>query len=253
MVQSCREPVIRKKIDFLCSRAFQNPWNKVSLLRMRILVVEDNAALADGISSALTRMEMAVDVVGDGTEADNILRTQEFNLVVMDLNLPGYDGLEILKRYRQNGGKAQVLILTARDTLNDRVKGLDLGADDYLTKPFDLVELEARVRALLRRQSGLKSPEITIGELVFDSVARRVSLMDEPLDLPRREFCLLELLISRAGHVVSKEQIADSLANFDQDISPNAVELYISRLRKRLAAANINIKTVRGLGYLLEK
>lgn len=220
---------------------------------MRILVVEDNAALADGISSALTRMEMAVDVVGDGSEADDILRTQEFNLVVMDLNLPGYDGLEVLKRYRQNGGKAQVLILTARDGLSDRVKGLDLGADDYLTKPFDLVELEARVRALLRRQSGLKSPEIKVGELVFDSVARRASLAGVPMDLPRREFCLLELLISRAGQVVSKEQIADSLANFDQDISPNAVELYISRLRKRLSPADINIKTVRGLGYLMEK
>ncbi|MEH6633406.1 MAG: response regulator transcription factor [Halopseudomonas aestusnigri] len=220
---------------------------------MRILVVEDNAALADGISSALTRMEMAVDVVGDGSEADDILRTQEFNLVVMDLNLPGYDGLEVLKRYRQNGGKAQVLILTARDGLSDRVKGLDLGADDYLTKPFDLVELEARVRALLRRQSGLKSPEIKVGDLVFDSVARRASLAGVPMDLPRREFCLLELLISRAGQVVSKEQIADSLANFDQDISPNAVELYISRLRKRLSPIDINIKTVRGLGYLMEK
>ena len=216
-------------------------------------MVEDNAALADGISGALSRMEMAVDVVDDGNEADSILRTQEFNLVVMDLNLPGYDGLEVLKRYRQNGGKAQVLILTARDGLSDRVKGLDLGADDYLTKPFDLVELEARVRALLRRQSGLKSPEIKVGDLVFDSVARRVSLGGVPMDIPRREFCLLELLISRAGHVVSKEQIADSLANFDQDISANAVELYISRLRKKLLPANISIKTVRGLGYLMEK
>ncbi|MFD2205375.1 response regulator [Kiloniella antarctica] len=215
--------------------------------------MEDNAALADGISSALTRMKMAVDVVGDGIDADSILRTQEFDLVVMDLNLPGYDGLEVLKRYRQNTGKAQVLILTARDQLSDRVKGLDLGADDYLTKPFDLVELEARVRALLRRQSGMKSPEIKVGELVFNSVARRISLNGKALDIPRREFCLLELLISKAGHVISKEQISDGLANLDEDISPNAVELYISRLRKRLSPAKINIKTVRGLGYLMEK
>ncbi|MCZ4280227.1 response regulator transcription factor [Kiloniella laminariae] len=220
---------------------------------MRILVVEDNAALADGISSALKRMEMAVDVVGDGCEADHILRTQIFDLVVMDLNLPGYDGLEVLKRYRQNNGQAQVLILTARDELQDRVKGLDLGADDYLTKPFELGEFEARIRALLRRHSGLKSPEIRVGELVFDSISRRVLLRGEPLDIPRREFCLLELMISRVGQVISKEQIADGLANFDDDISPNAIELYISRLRKRLVAAGVTIKTVRGLGYLMEK
>ncbi|WP_020593406.1 response regulator [Kiloniella laminariae] len=220
---------------------------------MRILVVEDNSALADGISSALRRMEMAVDVVGDGCEADHILRTQEFDLVVMDLNLPGYDGLEVLRRYRLDGGRGQVLILTARDELQDRVKGLDLGADDYLTKPFELSEFEARVRALLRRHSGMKSPEIKVGELVFDSVSRRVLLKGEALDIPRREFCLLELMISRVGQVISKEQIADGLANFDDDISPNAIELYISRLRKRLAPAGVEIKTVRGLGYLMEK
>lgn len=220
---------------------------------MRILVVEDNAALADGISRALDKAGFAVDVSGDGEEADDILATQTFDLVVLDLNLPGRDGLDVLKRARARGCSAQVLILTARDRLEDRVAGLDLGADDYLTKPFELAELEARVRALLRRHGGHKKTVIELGNLSYDTVARRLSLNGNAVDLPRRELCLLELLVSRAGKVVSKEQIADSLVNFDEEISPNAVELYISRLRKRLQDGAVEIKTVRGLGYLMDK
>lgn len=220
---------------------------------MRLLVVEDNAALADGISRALEKAGFAVDVLGDGSEANEVLRTQKFDLVVLDVNLPGMNGLQVLSEMRKRGATTQVLILTARDKLEDRVAGLDLGADDYLTKPFDLPELEARVRALLRRATDHKSPEIVLGSLVFDTVARRVFLEDKPLDLPKRELSLLEILLARAGQVVHKEHIADGLANFDDEITPNAIELYVSRLRKRLHKGGIVIKTVRGLGYLLEK
>jgi DNA-binding response OmpR family regulator len=145
-----------------------------------------------------------------------------------------------------------VLILTARGTLENRVAGLDLGADDYLSKPFELPELEARVRALLRRNSSAASAVIRFGALIFDSAARRASLQGETLELPRRELCLLEILLHRAGQVVSKEQIAAQLFDFDDDASPNAIELYVHRLRKKLAPAGLNIRTIRGLGYLLE-
>jgi len=219
---------------------------------MRIFLVEDNSALADGVTRALTKVGYAIDATPDGEEADGILATQAYDLVILDLNLPGFDGLELLRRMRQRGNNAQVLILTARDGIEDRVAGLDLGADDYLTKPFELAELEARVRALLRRSGGISSPEIQLGGLRFNSVARRAWVKNIPLDLPRRELGVLEILLSKAGQVVNKEQIADGLANFDDEISPNAIEIYVSRLRKRLKPAGIDIRTVRGLGYLME-
>lgn len=220
---------------------------------MRVLVVEDNAALADGISTALSQINLAVDVLGDGLEADEVLRTQNFDVIILDLNLPGLDGFQVLKNLRLRNNNTQVLILTARDQLADRVTGLNLGADDYLTKPFELVELEARVRALLRRTSGNRSPDIQIGSLCFNSIARTVHVDGVSLELPKREFCLLELFIARIDHVISKEQIANGLANFDDDITLNAIEIYISRLRKKLSQTEIKIKTVRGLGYLMEK
>lgn len=219
---------------------------------MRIFLVEDNSALADGVTRALTKVGYAVDSASDGEDADSILATQDFDLVILDLNLPGFDGLEVLRRMRSRGDNAQVLILTARDGVEDRVAGLDLGADDYLTKPFELAELEARVRALLRRSGGISSTETRLGGLRFNSVARRAWVNEIPLDLPRRELGVLEILLNRAGQVVNKEQIADGLANFDDEISPNAIEIYVSRLRKRLKPADINIRTVRGLGYLME-
>lgn len=219
---------------------------------MRVLVVEDNVALADGICSALTQLGFAVDVLGNGLEADEVLRIQDYDAIVLDLNLPGCDGLEVLKNLRARRDNTQVLILTARDQVHDRVQGLDLGADDYLTKPFELVELEARIRALLRR-TGEKSPVVQIGNLQFDSVSKTAQIDGVSLDLPKREYNLLELFISKTGQVISKEQIADSLANFDDEITPNAVETYVSRLRKKIKPGGLNIKTVRGLGYLLEK
>lgn len=219
---------------------------------MRVLVVEDNVALADGISAALSHLGLAVDVIGNGLDADEILRVQTFDAVVLDINLPGCDGLTVLRQLRARGNNTQVLILTARDQVEDRVQGLDLGADDYLTKPFELLELEARVRALLRR-TGEKSPIIQIANLKFDSISKTAQIDGTPLDLPKREFNLLELFISKTGQVINKEQIADSLANFDDEITPNAVETYVSRLRKKVKPAGLNIKTVRGLGYLLER
>ncbi|MEH6496595.1 MAG: response regulator transcription factor [Pseudomonas marincola] len=220
---------------------------------MRVLIVEDNAALANGIFTALDAIGLAVDVLNDGLEADEVLRVQQYDVVVLDLNLPGLDGLDVLAKMRSRSDTTPVLVLTARDHISDRVAGLDLGADDYLTKPFELIELEARVRALLRRNSENKSPVVELGALSFNSVARTTHIDGQVLDLPKREFCLLELFVSKIGQVISKDQIADGLANFDEDITPNAVEIYVSRLRKKIQISGINIKTVRGLGYLMER
>ena len=219
---------------------------------MRILLVEDERQLAEGLSKALRRQDYAVDWISDGVIADDLLKTEHFDLIILDIGLPRLGGLDVLKRLRHRSLQTPVLILTARDDLDSRVGGLDLGADDYLSKPFELLELEARVRALLRRNSSATAALITCGVLSFDSAARRVSIDGKPLDLPRRELCLLEILLHRAGQVVSKEQIAAQLFDFDNDAGPNAIELYMHRLRKKLALAGLNIRTVRGLGYLLE-
>lgn len=219
---------------------------------MRILLVEDERELADGLVKALRQQDYAVDWVIDGAIADNLLKTETFDLIILDIGLPEIDGLEVLKRLRHRGKNTPVLILTVHSDLHSRVAGLDLGADDYLSKPFELLELEARIRALLRRNSSATNAVIRCGGLSFDSVARRASLNGEILDLPRRELCLLEILLHRTGQVVSKEQIAAQLFDFDDEAGPNAIELYIHRLRKKLASAGLNIRTVRGLGYLLE-
>ena len=219
---------------------------------MRILLVEDERQLADGLVKALRQQDYAIDWVADGVIADNLLKTEHFDLIILDIGLPRLGGLDVLKRLRHRGVRAPVLILTARGDLHSRIGGLDLGADDYLSKPFELLELEARVRALLRRNSSAAAAMITCGELCFDSTARRVSVNGDALELPRRELCLLEILLHRVGQVVSKEQIASQLFDFDDEAGPNAIELYIHRLRKKLAPAGLNIRTVRGLGYLLE-
>lgn len=219
---------------------------------MRILLVEDDVELASGLRRALARSDYAVDWVADGEQADSVLKTEDFDLVALDLTLPGLDGLVVLRRLRARSKDVPVLILTARSDVESRVKGLDLGADDYLGKPFELSELEARVRALLRRSQGRASGLLELGPLVLDSTNRQASLAGEPLNLPRRELCVLEVLMTRAGKVVSKEQIASQLFSFDDEASPNAIELYVSRLRKKLAAGDIEIQTVRGLGYVLK-
>lgn len=219
---------------------------------MRILLVEDDRDLADALQRTLRQDDYAVDWVADGNTADVILKTEHFDLIILDLALPRLDGLQVLKRLRDRRSHVPVLVLTARGEIEDRVSGLDLGADDYLVKPFALAELEARMRALLRRSQSVGTTEIALGPLVFDSVGRRITLNGEPLELPRRELCLLEILLQRAGCVVGKEQIASQLFEFDDEAGPNAIEIYVCRLRKKLEPAGLSIRTIRGLGYLLE-
>lgn len=223
---------------------------------MRLLIVEDDPMLADGLSRSLGSLGFAVDHAPDGVAADHMLLSQTYDLVILDLGLPRLGGFEVLRRLRRRDGPASaapVLILTARDGLEDRVKGLDLGADDYLTKPFDLPELEARVRALVRRGKFGASPQIVHGRLRFDTVGRRVLVDDKPLDLSARELSMLETLLLNAGRVVSKDHLAEQVSGWGEEPGLNAIEVYIHRLRKKLEPADVTVRTVRGLGYLLDK
>lgn len=220
---------------------------------MRILVAEDNETLADGLAAVLRAAGYAVDVVGDGVSADAAIATIDFDLVVLDLNLPEMDGLDVLRAMRARRSGSAVLILTARGAMDERVRGLDLGADDYMAKPFDVPELEARVRVLLRRRAGQHTAQIGFGDIVLDTVTRTVTARGVPLDVPARELDVLETLLMKAGRVVAKQAIIDSLAAFDDDLSSNAVEQYVSRLRKRLAPYELTVKVARGLGYYLDR
>ena len=219
---------------------------------MRILIVEDDLILADGLKNSLVQSGYAVDCVNGGLDADGILAYQSFDLVVLDLGLPKLGGFEVLKRLRARGSKSPVLILTANDDVENRVKGLDLGADDYLSKPFVLAELEARVRAIIRRGQAGGSAIISIGQLQLDTVNHAATFENANLNLSARELAVLEILMLKTGKVVNKEQMLEKLCNFDADISDNALEVYLHRLRKKLEHTNINIRTIRGLGYLLE-
>jgi len=217
------------------------------------LLVEDNQVLADGLVALLRGSGYAVDWVSDGSSALAATATESFDLVILDLNLPEMDGISVLRSMRARQEKAAVLILTARGSPEERVKGLDLGADDYMIKPFDVSELEARVRVLLRRQAGLRSSTVSYGKVSFDLTSRTFSAEGVPLDIPARELGILELLFMRAGKVVAKEAIMQSLAGFDDELSGNAIEQYVSRLRKRLAPHGLTVKTARGIGYYLER
>lgn len=218
---------------------------------MRLLIAEDDAILADGLLHTLRRSGYAVDFVSDGVAADAALASSPFDVLILDLGLPRMAGLEVLKRLRARKSTIPVLILTARDSTEDRVKGLDLGADDYLTKPFDLSELEARVRALTRRAGHGGRAIVELGALKFDTVGRVAHLKGALLDLSARELSLLELLLSRSGRMVSKEQIVDHLCQWGEEVSANAVEVYVHRLRKKLEPGGVKITTLRGLGYCL--
>ncbi|HZW22521.1 response regulator [Noviherbaspirillum sp.] len=223
---------------------------------MRILLVEDHAELSRWISKALQDARLTVECAMNGADADALLHTQEYALVILDLTLPKMDGLEVLKRMRARGNKAPVLVLTARGGLNDRVQGLNLGADDYLAKPFELVELEARVKALLRRSQGNEAVVLNCGALSFDTVSRMFSYGGTPLALTPREHSVLEVLITRAGRAVPKEKLFDAVFALDDDANVDAIEIYIHRLRKKLERAEpgrVAITTLRGLGYLLEE
>jgi len=220
---------------------------------MRILIVEDDPVLADGLTRTLRASDYAVDCAGDGAEADHVLAAQHYDLVILDLGLPRLDGFEVLRRLRRRGSRVPVLVLTAHDALEERVKGLDLGADDYLTKPFDLPELEARVRALIRRGQSGGASLLTHGELALDTAGRRATLNGEPLELSARELGVLEVLMLRSGRVVNKEQIGEQLYGWDEEVGANAIEVYVHRLRRKLEPAGVVIRTIRGLGYLLER
>ncbi|WP_374666099.1 response regulator transcription factor [Ramlibacter sp.] len=219
---------------------------------MRILLVEDDKVLADALTRALVQSAYAVDVVATGEQADQALAAQVHDLAILDIGLPGMTGLEVLKRLRARRSVMPVLMLTAFDTLADRVRGLDLGADDYLAKPFDLPELEARVRALLRR-GAQTTPVIEHGALTFDTVARRVFHAGKPVELSARELALLELLLLREGRVVSKEHIVNHLYGWNDEVGANAIEVYVYRLRKKLEPYGCEIRTIRGMGYLVER
>jgi two-component system OmpR family response regulator len=202
---------------------------------------------------SLRQAGYAVDCAKDGDEADAALEANEFDLLILDIGLPKRSGLEVLKRLRSRGSKMPVLILTARDSLNDRVTGLDAGADDYLAKPFELAELAARVRALARRGMAGGLALISHGALTYDQIGRVARLNDHPIELSAREVGLLEVFLHRAGRLVSKDQLVNHLCEWGEEVSGNAIEVYVHRLRKKLEPGGVRIVTVRGLGYSLEK
>ena len=220
---------------------------------MRILLVEDDKILADALRRALMQSAYAVDVAGTGEEADHALAVESYDLAILDVGLPGLDGLEVLRRLRARKAAVPVLLLTALDALADRVRGLDLGADDYLAKPFDLPELEARVRALLRRGGANTTPFLQHGKLRLDTVGRRVFYEDQPVELSARELSVLELLLMREGRVVSKEHMVNHLYGWGDEVGANAIEVYVYRIRKKLEPLGCEIRTVRGMGYLMER
>jgi two-component system, OmpR family, response regulator len=220
---------------------------------MRILVAEDDAVLADGLLRSLRRAGHAVDWVMNGVQADSAVATGEFDVLILDLGLPKMNGLEALRRLRGRGSQVPVLVLTALDGVQERVKALDLGADDYLVKPYAFAELEARVRALTRRSHGGVSAIFRNAQLTYDQAGKVARINGVALDLSAREMALLEMLLQRAGRVVNKAQVVDRLCEWGEEVSANAIEVYMHRLRRKLEAGGVRIVTVRGLGYRIEK
>lgn len=220
---------------------------------MRILVVEDDPLLAESLVRALQQQGYGVGHARRGQDADTALRTNRFDLLLLDIGLPDVDGFEVLRRLRARSDATPVLVVTAREAVDERVHGLDLGADDYLTKPFSLSELEARVRALLRRAKPTLAARIRVGGLTVEPAAKRARIDGNPVELTAREWTLLELFLARPGHALSKVTIAQTIGDSTAAIAPNTVEVYVSRLRSKLEPAGIVIRTVRGFGYLWEQ
>lgn len=220
---------------------------------MRILLVEDDRMLSEAVTRALTQAAHVVDVSYNGEEADRALATYDYGLVLLDIGLPKIDGFEVLKRLRGRRNAVPVLVLTVRESIEDRISGLDLGADDYLAKPFHLSELEARVRALIRRAHSSASSMLLHGRLRLDTAGRRLYCDETPVDLSIRELAVIELLLLKEGKVVTKQQIVDHLYGWDDVSNSNAIEVFVYRLRKKLETSGTDIRTVRGMGYLIEK
>lgn len=220
---------------------------------MRILIVEDDTMLADAVTRALKQSAHMVQRAATGLEADRALTDNEYDLVLLDVGLPQLDGFEVLRRLRSRRSTVPVLMLTVRDSVEDRVAGLDLGADDYLNKPFELSELEARVRALIRRAHSAASSDLIHGPLRLDTVGRRLFCNEQPVELSARELAVIELLLLREGRVVTKQQMVDHLYGWEDSSTSNAVEVFVYRLRKKIEASGVEIRTVRGMGYLIEK
>ncbi|KUM26948.1 two-component system response regulator [Mesorhizobium loti] len=218
---------------------------------MRVLVVEDTADIAEAIVMRLEKIGHAVDWEKNGKTAVELLAVQTYDLVILDLTLPGEDGIQVLKGMRARRLATPVLVVTARSAVDERISALDVGADDYLIKPFDYRELEARARALLRRSTGLSDNTLCVGPLVIDRAGRVASVAGRSLNLTRRELTVLEILAIRPDRIVSKEELIEQLFNFDQEPSPNAIEQFVARLRRKLGDAPIEIRTMRGLGYQL--
>ncbi len=218
---------------------------------MHVLLVEDDPVLADGIARILRGHGMVVDVVNNGDDADRALSSREVSVTVLDIGLPGIDGFEVVRRLRTRGSNMPVLLLTARDDVQDRVRGLEIGADDYLVKPFAAPELVARLKALIRRSSP-RQVDLQINGLQLDPFARRASVDGQVVELSAREWAVLEYLMQNASRVVSKQQIIDAILPWGEEVTLNAVEVYVSRLRSKIASAGIAIKTIRGFGYMLE-
>ena len=218
---------------------------------MRILVVEDNVELAQWLERTLRKERYTVDCVRDGAEADAALRSEKYDLVILDLALPKLDGKEVLRRLRARQDATPVLVLTANNTIQSRVSELDRGADDYMAKPFEIEELEARIRMLLRRSCGQANPLISCGDLSFNMNTREFLIGQQPLALTPRERAVLEMLVRQAGTTVTKQALAQSLFSLNEDLSTDAIEIYVYRVRKKLESSSTKILTLRGLGYLL--
>jgi two-component system response regulator TctD len=219
---------------------------------VRVLLVEDNKSLANWTAKALRHSGMVVDCMGDGMDADHVLATQTYDIVLLDLSLPRMDGLTVLRNLRARGSRVAVLVLTVKSHIEDRVHGLDAGADDYLAKPYALSELEARIRALTRRSQGSVRNETVLGTLSYESSGRVFRVGGDPLELTPRERAVLEMLVARAGSPVSKQVLSDRIVGLDSSVSIEAIEVYIHRLRKKLEGSGVEIRTLRGLGYMLE-
>lgn len=218
---------------------------------MRLLLVEDDESLGDAVKEGLTQFGYIVDWLKDGEAARLAIKSETFELIILDLGLPKLSGLNLLQTIRQDGNITPVIILTARESIEDRIKGLDCGSDDYIIKPFDLNELSARIRALVRRAQGRADTTLQYRNITLDPAAHSVMLDDVLVNVPRREFALLQKLLENSGHVLSREQLMQSIYGWDEDVDSNAIEVHIHNLRKKL---NANfIRTIRGVGYMAEK